>query len=66
MEIGKEYFEGLAVPNTTTILSKALADIKEAISLDPNREIVGQSSLTLVTIYDIIAEAEKKVNLQHK
>ena len=66
MEIGKEYFEGLAVPNTTTILSKALADIKEAISLDPNREIVGQSSLTLVRIYDIIEEAEKQVNLQHK
>ena len=66
MEIGKEYFEVLAIPNTTAILSKALEDIKEAISLDPNREIVGQSSLTLVTIYDIIAEAEKKVNLQHK
>ena len=66
MEIGKEYFEALAIPNTTTILSKALADIKEVISQDPNREIVGQSSLTLVKIYSIIDEAEKKVNLQHK
>ena len=66
MEIGKKYFEGLAIPNTTTILSKALADIKEVISQDPNREIVGQSSLTLVKIYSIIDEAEKKVNLQHK
>ena len=66
MEIGKDYFEGLAIPNTTTILSKALADIKEVISQDPNREIVGQSSLTLVRIYSIIDEAEKKVNLQHK
>ena len=66
MEIGKKYFEGLAIPNTTTILSKALADIKEVISQDPNREIVGQSSLTLVRIYSIIDEAEKKVNLQHK
>ena len=66
MEIGKDYFKGLAIPNTTTILSKALADIKEVISQDPNREIVGQSSLTLVRIYSIIDEAEKKVNLQHK
>ena len=66
MEIGKDYFKGLAIPNTTTILSKALADIKEVISQDPNREIVGQSSLTLVRIYNIIDEAEKKVNLQHK
>ena len=66
MEIGKEYFEVLAIPNTTAILSKALEDIKEVISLDPNREIVGQSSLTLVKIYSIIDEAEKKVNLQHK
>jgi hypothetical protein len=66
MEIGKDYFEALAIPNTTAILSKALEDIKEVISLDPNREIVGQSSLTLVKIYSIIDEAEKKVNLQHK
>jgi len=66
MEIGKEYFEVLAIPNTTAILSKALEDIKEVISLDPNREIVGQSSLTLVKIYSIIDEAEKQVNLQHK
>ena len=65
MEIGKEYFEALAIPNTTTILSKALEDIREAIAQDPNREIVGQSSLTLLKIYDIIEEAEKQVNLQH-
>jgi hypothetical protein len=43
-----------------------LADIKEVISQDPNREIVGQSSLTLVKIYDIIEEAEKQVNLKHR
>ena len=66
MEIGKDYFEALAIPNTTAILSKALEDIKEVISLDPNREIVGQSSFTLVKIYSIIDEAVKKVNLQHK
>jgi len=54
------------VPTVTATLIEALADIKEAISQDPNREIVGQSSLTLVKIYDIIEEAEKQVNLQHK
>ena len=66
MEIGKEYFEVLAIPNTTAILSKALEDIKEVIAKDPNREIVGQSALTLRNIYDIIEEAEKQVNLQHE
>ena len=66
MEIGKDYFEVLAIPNTTTILSKALGDIKFVISQDPNREIVGQSALTLRRIYDIIEEAEKQVNLQHE
>ena len=65
MEIGKDYFEPLAIPNTTTILSKALEDIKEVIAQDPNREIVGQSSLTLMRIYDIIEEAEKQVDLKH-
>ena len=64
MEIGKAYFTPL--PNTTSILSKALEDIKKVIALDPNREIVGQTSLPLVKIYSIIDEAEKKVNLQHK
>jgi len=54
------------VPTVTATLIAALEDIKEAISQDPNREIVGQSSLTLVKIYDIIEEAEKQVNLQHK
>jgi len=53
------------IPNTTGTLLKALADIKEVISLDPNREIVGQSSLTLVKIYAIIDEAEKQIDL-HK
>ena len=66
MEIGKDYFEALAIPNTTAILSKALEDIKEVIAKDPNREIVGQSALTLRNIYDIIEEAEKQVNLQHE
>ena len=66
MEIGKEYFEVLAIPNTTAILSKALEDIKEVIAKDPNREIVGQSALTLRNIYDIIEEAEKQVNIQHE
>ena len=66
MEIGKEYFEVLAIPNTTAILSKALEDIKVTIAQDPNREIVGQTSLTLLKIYDIIKEAEQQVDLQHK
>ena len=65
MEIGKDYFEATAIPNTTTILSKALEDIKEVIALDPNREIVGRSALTLRTIYDIIEKAEKQVDLKH-
>ena len=64
MEIGKEYF--MPLPNTTSILYKALEDIKFVIAQDPNREIVGQSALTLRNIYDIIEEAEKQINLQHK
>ena len=56
----------MEIVNTTAILSKALEDIKEVIALDPNREIVGRSALTLRNIYDIIEEAEKQVNLQHK
>ena len=64
MEIGKEYF--MPLPNTTIILYKALEDIKFVIAQDPNREIVGRSALTLRNIYDIIEEAEKQVNLQHK
>ena len=55
----------MEIVNTTTILSKALEDIKEVIAQDPNREIVGQSSLTLMRIYDIIEEAEKQVDLKH-
>jgi len=54
------------IPNVTATLIAALEDIKEIISQDPNREVVGQTSLTLVKIYDIIAEAEKRINLQHK
>ena len=58
--------ENKVIPNVTATLIAALEDIKEIISQDPNREVVGQSSLTLVKIYDIIAEAEKRINLQHK
>jgi hypothetical protein len=54
-----------SIPNTTGTLLKALGDIKFIISQDPSREIVGQSSLTLVKIYDIIEEAEKRLDL-HK
>jgi hypothetical protein len=59
MEIGKDYFKS----RTTVIdvLSQALEDIKLVISQDPSREVVGQSSLTLLRIYDIVEEAEKKV-----
>ena len=64
MEIGKAYFK--ALPDTANILAKALEDIKEVIALDPNREIVGHTSLTLVKIYAIIEEAEKQVNLKHR
>ena len=56
----------MEIVNTTTVLSKALADIKEVIARDPKREIVGRSALTLRNIYDIIEEAEKQVNLQHE
>ena len=54
-----------SIPNTTGMLLKALEDIKFVISQDPNREIVGQSSLTLVKIFAIIKEAEKQIDL-HK
>ena len=54
------------IPNVTETLIAALEDIKEAISQDPNREIVVQSSLTLVKIYDIIEEAEKQIDLKHE
>ena len=64
MEIGKAYFK--ALPDTANILAQALEDIKEAIARDPNREIVGQSALTLRKIYVIIEEAEKQVNLKHR
>ena len=61
--MGKEM---TSIPNTTGTLLQALSDIKEVISLDPNREIVGQSSLTLVKIYAIIEEAEKQLDLKHE
>ena len=55
-----------SIPNTTGTLIKALSDIKEVIAKDPNREIVGEGTLTLVNIYAIIEEAEKQLDLQHK
>ena len=64
MEIGKEYFEPLPTTHCP-VLSQALADIKEVIKLNPQKEIVSQYTLTLLKIYDIIEEAEKQVNL-HK
>jgi|TARA_B110000908_G_C10117955_1_gene386250 hypothetical protein len=54
------------IPNVTETLIAALEDIKEVISQDPSRENVGQSSLTLVRIYDIVEEVQKRLNLQHK
>ena len=54
------------IPNVTETLISALEDIKEVISQDPSRENVGQSSLTLVRIYDIVEEVQKRLNLQHK
>jgi|TARA_R110000824_G_scaffold392938_1_gene591644 hypothetical protein len=58
--------ENKVIPNVTETLIAALEDIKEVISQDPSRENVGQSSLTLVRIYDIVEEVQKRLNLQHK
>jgi|TARA_R110000744_G_scaffold94974_2_gene183629 hypothetical protein len=58
--------ENKVIPNVTATLIAALEDIKEVISQDPSRENVGQSSLTLVRIYDIVEEVQKRLNLQHK
>jgi hypothetical protein len=58
--------ENKVIPNVTETLIDALEDIKEVISQDPSRENVGQSSLTLVRIYDIVEEVQKRLNLQHK
>jgi len=61
MEIGKDYFE----PTPTTaedVLYKALEDIKKVISRAPYRETVGEPTLTLMQIYDIVEEAEKQKN----
>ena len=55
-----------SIPNTTGTLIKALEDIKFVIAQDPNREIVGQSALTLRKIYSIIEEAEKQLDLKHE
>ena len=59
----------MAIEHNGKVISRAkliaLEDIKEVIALDPNREIVGRSALTLRTIYDIIEEAEKQVDLKH-
>ena len=52
--------------NTTGVLLKAFVDIKEVIKLNPQKEIVSNYTLTLLQIYDIIEEAEKQVDLQHK
>ena len=59
MEIGKDYFK----PSPTTIdaLSQALEDIKGVIHQAPSTEIVGEANLTLMKIYSIIEEVEKKV-----
>ena len=54
------------LPNVVGTLSQALADIKELIEQDPNRETVSIGTLTLVKIYAIIEEVEEKLNLQHK
>ena len=58
--------EQKVIPNATGILINALSDVNEAIAQDPNREIVGQSALTLRKIYDIIEEAEKQIDLKHE
>ena len=55
-----------SIPNTTGTLIKALEDIKFVIAQDPNREIVGQSALTLRKIYVIIEEAENQLDLKHE
>lgn len=59
MEIGKDYFKPL--PTTIDILSQALEDIKDVIHQAPSTEIVGEATLTLMKIYSIIEEVEKKV-----
>jgi len=52
--------------NTTSVVYKALMDIKYLISQDPNREIVGQSALTLRKIYDVIEETQRQIYLKHE
>ena len=58
--------EHKVIPNVTATLIEALEEIKEVIKLNPQKEIVSSYTLTLLKIYDIIEEAEKQVNLQHK
>jgi len=60
MEIGKDYF--VPTPTTEDVLYKALEDIKKVISRAPYRETVGEPTLTLMQIYDIVEEAEKQKN----
>jgi hypothetical protein len=77
MEIGKEYFESL--PNacvheamrkesadSINTLTQALQEIKEVVKRNPQREIVGPQTLTLVNIYDIIERVEEELNLKHQ
>ena len=82
MEIGKEYFKPLPKKGVVTdgvtheamrkasvgqdTLLQALQEIKEIIKQDPQREIVGTQTLTLVNIYDIIERVEKELNLKHQ
>lgn len=64
MEIGRDYFK--SPPTTIDVLSQALEDIKSVIHQAPSTEIVGEATLTLVKIYSIIEEVEKKVKVQRK
>ena len=64
MEIGKDYFG--PIPTRIGILTQALQEIKEVIKLDPQREIVGPRTLTLVNIYDIIERVEEELSIIHQ
>jgi hypothetical protein len=78
MEIGKEYFESPPADGLTheairkesadliSIFVQALQEIKEVIKRNPQREIVGPQTLTLVNIYDIIERVEEELNLKHQ
>ena len=64
MEIGKEYFE--PIPTRIDILTQALQEIKEVVIRNPQSEIVGPQTLTLVNIYDIIERVEEELNIKHQ